>query len=185
MRKDSSESELFPEALVGRGISRRAALLATTASLFAILLDCPSSALAAESALDDAAFLDLSRVMTGYADLDPVIAARLFDAMRTADPGFGAAATRLATLDHDSRDPDTLLQAASREGLRDSALALVAAWYTGSVGTKSDGAVVAYANALMYRPIRDALPAPTYCGGGPLWWTAEPPPLRRVTEATP
>lgn len=27
----------------------------------------------------------------------------------------------------------------------------------------------------MYRPVKDALIVPTYCGNGPLWWTAAPP----------
>lgn len=35
--------------------------------------------------------------------------------------------------------------------------------------------LVAYEEALMYQPVRDALTVPTYCSYGPMWWTAAPP----------
>ena len=65
--------------------------------------------------------------------------------------------------------------------LRELALAIVAAWYTGTVagnpanGTKS--IVVAYAEALMYRTVADGQVVPTYCNYGPLWWLKAPPPI--------
>ena len=54
-------------------------------------------------------------------------------------------------------------------------LTLVAAWYTGTVGHGQQAEIVSYADALMYRPVSDGLPVPTYCLDGPLWWSAPPP----------
>jgi fructose 5-dehydrogenase small subunit len=63
-------------------------------------------------------------------------------------------------------------------------LTLVAAWYTGTVGHGQQAEVVSYADALMYRPVSDGLPVPTYCLGGPLWWPGLPPPAG-VSAPTP
>jgi hypothetical protein len=35
--------------------------------------------------------------------------------------------------------------------------------------------MVSYVDALMYRPVSDGLPAPTYCLNGPIWWTGPIP----------
>ena len=70
------------------------------------------------------------------------------------------------------------MAAARQAGLQDLASDIVAAWYTGTVGRGPTAVVVAYEEALMYQPVRDALTVPTYCSYGPLWWTAAPP-LRR------
>ena len=43
-----------------------------------------------------------------------------------------------------------LLRSAQTAGLGDAALAVVTAWYTGTVGTGAKVEVVAYADALMY-----------------------------------
>jgi hypothetical protein len=135
------------------------------------------TAYADDPTLDDSSFLTLSKAATGSDVIDPVVSARLFDALKKADPTFASRATALRAMVREPTDCEALLAAAGAAGLRDTMLALVAAWYTGSVGPKNDGQVVAYADSLMYRPISDAMTAPTYCANGPLWWTGDPPPL--------
>jgi hypothetical protein len=135
-----------------------------------------ASAVPAFAQVPDYDFLVLSRAVTGHDDLDPVTASRIEVAMAKSDPGFSARARALAELIKGKVDPAVLLNAAEGAGLRDTMLAIVSAWYTGTVGTGSQAAVVSYADALMYWPVRDGLTVPTYCGYGPLWWTRPVPP---------
>ncbi len=159
--------------------TRRTFLLATAAvtSGFGVFSG-PTGAQAqqpAPAALDDVGFLRLSKAVTGHADLDPTIASRLLAALHRADPGFIDHAAHLARLVHDGQPPEALLAAADAAGLRDTMLTLVAAWYTGTVGHGQQAEMVSYADALMYRPVSDGLPVPTYCFNGGIWWTGPPP----------
>ena len=88
--------------------------------------------------------------------------------MKRAEFGIAAAGWVVATTDRGIAKAANLVK---------PALALVAAWYTGCVSESANAPIVAYDDALMYRPTRDALPVPTYCLGGPAWWTTDPPPL--------
>lgn len=123
-----------------------------------------------------AAFLALSQRLTGHDDLDAETAARIHQAMAGRSADFPGQSEHLARLAQDAASPEAVLEGAAAAGLRETALAIVAAWYTGTVGSDSSGTVVAYRNALMYRPVSDAMSAPTYCPAGPAWWTREPPP---------
>jgi len=160
------------------GTTRRTFLLATVAATSGLgVLTDPVGAEAQQSpaALTDPEFLRLSKAVTGHADLDATISSRLMAAMHRADPSFVDHAAGLARLVHDGQDPEASLAAAATAGLRDTVLALVAAWYTGTVGHGQQAEMVSYADALMYRPVSDGLPVPTYCFNGPLWWQGSPP----------
>jgi hypothetical protein len=130
-------------------------------------------------------FLALSRAVTGHGDLNVQTASRIHAAMTASDPGFSARAGQLAMLAGSHADPTALLAAAEGAGLRDTMLAIVSAWYTGTVGTGSQTVVVSYADALMYWPVRDGLTVPTYCSNGPLWWTRPVPPADVTSLASP
>lgn len=122
-----------------------------------------------------ARFLAFSKAITGHDDIDPVTAARIREAMLQGDAAFAQQAASLAGLVQPGIAPDALLGAATSAGLREAALAVVTAWYTGTVVAGQKTTVVAYEHALMYRPVADALTVPTYCNEGPMWWTAAPP----------
>lgn len=169
------------------GIGRREAVLAAAAvSVQAVLLGWPgptgaqstASGVGAVSAADGEAiqrFLAFSRAITGHDDVDVITAGRIRAAMVGGDAAFAQTADVLAALVQPGIAPDTLLSAAEGAGLRDAALAVVSAWYTGTVGTGTKVTVVAYEQALMYRPVADGLTVPTYCNEGPIWWTGAPP----------
>jgi hypothetical protein len=164
------------------GITRRA--FAAGAAVTMMLTACrdnspPSNDVRAPDTqtLMDPAFLSLSQVLTGHADLDPLIAGRIAQAFRRLFPDLASAFEALAALAKKHPDASGLLQAASATGQQEAALAIVAAWYTGTVGTGLSAQSVAYAAALMNRPVADALAPPTYQLGGPGWWIAEPPPV--------
>jgi fructose 5-dehydrogenase small subunit len=173
------------------GVRRRALMVATAvagASVLAPEMLAPSRAAgrAAARALnpDEAQFLAVSRAVTGHQDLNPEIATRLFAAMVRTFPDYGARIAALSHLTQAGGKPEEILARAEEANQRQAMLGLVAAWYTGSVRDRTNAPMVAYYDALMYRPTSDALPVPTYCFGTPAWWTETPPPLG-VSVASP
>ncbi|NIE63501.1 sugar dehydrogenase complex small subunit [Burkholderia sp. Ax-1719] len=128
-------------------------------------------------------FVALSQALTGRRNLDVGIGARLFTALGNADRGFAARAAALAQRMQPGVTPQQLLAAADAANLGDTAHAIVAAWYTGTVGHGTKAVMVTYANALMYGTVGDGMSPPTYCANGPLWWTAEPPPADVTSPA--
>ncbi len=128
-------------------------------------------------------FVAVSQALTGHRDLDAGIGARLFSALSGADRGFAARAAELAKRIRPGQTPQQLLAAADEANLRDTALAIVTAWYTGTVGHGTKAVMVTYANALMYGTVGDGMSPPTYCANGPLWWIAEPPPADVTSPA--
>lgn len=143
----------------------------------------PSGAVAASPAPGSMLFYTLSQAITGHQQLRAETAARIEQAMRSNVPGFAGHLPKLGALVKSGQPARELLAAATdaHPALRELALAIVAAWYTGTVtgnpanGTKS--IVVAYAEALMYRTVADGQVVPTYCNYGPLWWLKAPPPI--------
>lgn len=155
--------------------SRRSVLLGISVALFAAACSEQQSTVPRDigDPVPDPGFLKLSKALTGKDDLNEVTAARLSAAFRRLAPEVHGSFASLARLHED--DPSALLAAAETHGLKAAALAIVAAWYTGSLGKAPRSATVAYRDALMQRPVADAMYPPTYAAGGPGWWTAAPP----------
>lgn len=161
---------------VPTGLSRRAFVAGMAVSMLLAACRQSSQQTTAPSATPaDPAFLNMSQALTGHADLDPVTAARISHGFGQLYPEMKAHFPALAALAAEHPQPNALLAAATAGGLAETALAIVAAWYTGTVGKGQNAISVAYADALMVRPVADALYPPTYSLGGPAWWTAEPP----------
>ncbi|AIF48282.1 hypothetical protein HY57_14020 [Dyella japonica A8] len=114
-------------------------------------------------------------MLTGKTDLEPLMAARMAEAFKTADPSTYAHVAELSQLATHVTEPSALVEAAGPA--KAAALAIIAAWYTGTVGKGSQAVTVAYRDALMQRPVADALSPPTYALGGPAWWVAPTPEL--------
>jgi hypothetical protein len=117
--------------------------------------------------------MHLSQVLTGKLDLDAITAARMADAFKTLFPQMSSQVAKLAMLAVHATDPASLIDASGEA--KPAALAIIAAWYTGTVGNGAQAVTLAYRDALMQRPVADALWPPTYARGGPGWWTAAPP----------
>ncbi len=66
--------------------------------------------------------------------------------------------------------------------LKETALAIISAWYLGVVTDTSEGEVFAYEYALMYGPTRDVMTIPSYAISGPNRWTADAPPLDSMPQ---
>lgn len=167
-----------PEGLEGsgQGLTRRTFLLAVgSASLLAACSGkTPAPAASATPAKHaDGRFLQLSQALTGKTDLDPATAGRIEAAFAKLHPDMHAQFPALAAKAQQVQAPEALLAAAG--DARPTALAIITAWYTGSVGKGPQAITVSYRDALMQRPVDDGLFPPTYAQGGPAWWTAEPP----------
>jgi fructose 5-dehydrogenase small subunit len=162
------------------GLSRRAFVAGMAVSmLLAACSDSPGTqhAIAPSAIPADPAFLKLSQALTGCTDLDPDTAARISQGFGQLYPEMKKQFAALIALVGAHSEPNALLAAATQSGLSEPAMAIVAAWYMGTVGKGQDAISVAYADALMFRPVADALYPPTYSLGGPGWWTAAPPPV--------
>jgi hypothetical protein len=134
----------------------------------------------------DAGFLLLSQRLTDHANVSPVTAQRIRDALIPAGVKQAAQVDQLVALANQHTTAESLLEAATQVGLKDLALGIVAAWYTGTVGLGTSAVMVAYEEALMYQPVRDGLTVPTYCNFGPLWWTGMPPDVAQMpADASP
>ncbi|MBR0559773.1 sugar dehydrogenase complex small subunit [Neokomagataea anthophila] len=130
----------------------------------------------ANEALEDQ-FFQISKKTTGHANLDPIIARRLLSALRTVFPSYDEKISQLAKHITDDDTPEDILTKANTCGQSDTVHNLIAAWYIGTATRHMNAPVIAYYNALMYQPTRDALPVPTYCFAEPGWWAQDPPPL--------
>lgn len=134
---------------------------------------------------ETAAFLAFSKAITGHSELDETTAGRICAAMLAASAEFAGQLQKLAALAGQNLEPKALLAQADTAGLRGTALSVVAAWYTGTVGTGPKATMVAYAKALMYQPVSDGMTVPTYCNYGPVWWTVAPPAIRVAAPVEP
>lgn len=158
----------------GHGITRRNLMMTGVAS--AIMLAAGSNLAWAQPRTPDSAldpFLDLSRTVTGYTDLSLLTARRIHDAL-VADRA--AELDKLLSLAKGKSDAKVIQSLAREASLGDMLIAVISAWYTGTVTGKTQTTVVAYREALMYRPVDDGLIVPTYCNKGPMWWRDILPP---------
>lgn len=133
-----------------------------------------AQASAAASAAD---FLKLSTFLTNGKSLDVTLASRYLAALNKHDPKFGDALAALQSTIAESKaaNIDELLERPDlADPARQTIKTIVSAWYLGVVGEDDKAELIAYAEALMYRPTADVLVVPTY-GGGPDSWGAKPP----------
>ncbi|BEM59714.1 hypothetical protein SME22J_35750 [Serratia marcescens] len=124
----------------GKGVSRRNVLLGLASTLVATALaGAPFLTLAeqhtaAQNPLLFARFFALSRQLTERQDIDPGISARIFTALRLANPQFSSQVERLSARVKAGQSARQLQQIAGQLGLLALVSAIVTAWYTGTVG---------------------------------------------------
>jgi hypothetical protein len=155
---------------------RRKVLALVIASTFVPELAHAASSVAASASGDR--FMALSLFATGRSKLDPKIGAGLLAALRDADASFAAAADSLAVDAASGKYPDVeTLESATKGTPKHAALmALISAWYTGTVAVKGKPRVVTVSDALMYQPIADGSHIPGLCAGAANSWAELPYP---------
>ena len=151
--------------------------------LLALLLASPvlsaswAAPMAQEAGAADAAtagekFMTLSVFATGRSKLDPELGASLLAALRASDASFAAAVDDLAADASSGKYSDVEgLEAGVRGTPKHAALlALISAWYTGTVSVNGQTRFVALGNALMYPLIADGSHIPGNCAGAVDSW---------------
>ena len=165
----------------GTGFSRRQLLKGLTSAMVAsTLLGFPFLSLAEKetataSPVIFGQFYLISQAITEHKNISEGASAQIFNVFHRSHPDFAAQVTQLHALVKTGQSAKALQEAARQQGLGDLVTLIVTAWYTGTVGHGTDSILISYKDALMYRPVSDGLIVPTYCGNGPLYFTAAPP----------
>jgi hypothetical protein len=123
-------------------------------------------------------FMTLSVFATGRSKLDPEMGASLLAALRESDASFAAAVDDLAVDASSGKYSDVEgLETGVRGTPKHAALlALIAAWYTGTVSVNGQTRFVTLGNALMYPLIADGSHIPGNCAGAVDSWANLPLP---------
>src|SRR5262245_45065545 len=142
--------------------------------LLALLISSPWLAAAAQGLSAGAAgekFMALSKFATGRAELDADIGAALFAVFPHNLDALGADAAS-----GKYRDVEALEAAVRGTPKHDALLALISAWYTGSVTVNGKERFVTLSGALMYGPIAEGSHIPGQCAGAVNSWADLPYP---------
>jgi hypothetical protein len=138
-------------------------------SVFAAADAAPASPAAA------AAFQKLSQFLTSK-PLNAVLAQRYYDALKKRDPGLDKSVAALGALVEQAKlahMDDYLALPDVDKGLDTCAKTIVKSMYLGVVSDDEKAELIAYKEALMYKPTEDVLVVPTY-GRGPESWGTKP-----------
>ena len=151
-------------------------LLLTGAMIAPPLLNAQSTAAAGPAASPK--FMELSTLLIDH-HLDAGIGARLAAAMAKLNPAINAQIDQILDIakTHNAKIVEDFFPAIPDGELKQTALAIISAWYMGVISDAPDAEVFAYELALMYRPTSDVMTLPSYAISGPNGWTADVPPL--------
>lgn len=176
-----------PTDLPPRAIDRRRFVAGLAAAWPAAWLagGLGGGALAEVAATGDApaSFMSRSRLLTGHDEIRDEVAPLAWAALSRRHPDFDDRYRKLdAALDRDGVDGFAAIASSgpmSDPALKETAMAIIGAWYLGRVGkvevfSETASTFVTFADALMWAPTVDVTVVPTYSRAGPGHW-AEPP----------
>jgi len=137
-----------------------------------------ATAVAAPGGADAMPFMALSRLLIDH-QLDEQVGYRLAVAMTAMKPELPRQIDTLLAIAHDrdARIVEDFFDHIADPALKQTALAIISAWYVGVLVDAPDAEVFAYELALMYQPTRDVMTIPTYAISGPNGWTSDAPAL--------
>lgn len=166
-------------------LARREVLVgALYAGGLAALVALPSVSAAASWSDESAAqFMEISSLLVPHR-LNEEIGKRIGAAMSGLNPSLPAQVTGLLAIakGKNARVVEDFFPDVPEGPLKETALAIISAWYLGVVSDAPDAEVFAYEYALMYQPTRDVMTIPSYAISGPNGWTAEAPPLSNMPD---
>ncbi|WP_168788932.1 sorbitol dehydrogenase family protein [Paraburkholderia aromaticivorans] len=122
-------------------------------------------------------FVQISKLLTGQASLDAMLAGRLYRALTADDGGFGEQHQRLLAYINDHKaDPMQLQQMldAEKSALAPVPRRIVTAWYTGIVGEGERARCIAFETNLLNVITADKLKPPSYSYGVYGSWATQP-----------
>jgi len=128
-------------------------------------------------------FLELSAVLIPRR-LNAVVGKRIGAAMNALHPSLSEQVEELLAIakKKNARVVEDFFPDVPEGPLKESALAIISAWYLGVASPAPDAEVFAFEYALMFQPTRDVMTIPSYAISGPNAWSADAPPLSDVPE---
>jgi hypothetical protein len=141
------------------------------------------SAMAAWSEEASARFMEISSLLIQHR-LNQDIGRRMGAAMGALNSQLSDQVTELLTIakNKNAKIVEDFFPDIPEGPLKETALAIISAWYLGVVTDAADAEVFAFENALMYQPTRDVMTIPSYAISGPNGWSADAPPLENMPD---
>src|ERR1700745_1516397 len=130
-----------------------------------------------------AQFMEISSLLIPH-HLNEEVGKRIGAAMSALNPALSEQVAALLAIakNKNARIVEDFFPDVPEGPLKETALAIISAWYLGVVSDAPDAEVFAYEYALMYGPTRDVMTIPSYAVSGPNGWTADAPPLDNMPE---
>ncbi|WMD20887.1 sugar dehydrogenase complex small subunit [Achromobacter seleniivolatilans] len=178
----STQSYWPRENLTSFGLARRNALLASAAGIALIAAGGIPAARAADTsrgvlASPPSNFQEVSRYLTGEAQLEPGLSSRLYAGLLAVNPQFTDALNALAASIRRHTGPaetlDVTLAIVDPE-LPSVAKQILTAWTLGVTGNGLQARCLAFEDALSYRFVRDKTRPPSYAYGQYGSWSSQP-----------
>jgi hypothetical protein len=141
------------------------------------------SAMAAWSEEASARFMEISSLLIQHR-LNQDIGRRMGAAMGALNSQLSDQVTELLTIakNKNAKIVEDFFPDIPEGPLKETALAIISAWYLGVVTDAADAEVFAFENALMYQPTRDVMTIPSYAISGPNGWSSDAPPLENMPD---
>jgi hypothetical protein len=118
--------------------------------------------------------MEISSLLAHHLDAD--VRARLAVAMKALNPGIDQDIDKILDIANtkNARLVEDFFPDFPDAELKDTALAIISAWYTAVVVDAPNAEVFAYELALIYQPSSDVMTIPSYAISGPNGWNACP-----------
>jgi hypothetical protein len=142
-----------------------------------------SAALAAWSNESSARFMEISSLLIPHR-LNEEIGKRIGAAMSALNSSLSEQVAELLAIarNKNARIVEDFFPDVPEGSLKQTAHAIISAWYLGVVTDAADAEVFAFEFALMYQPTRDVMTIPSYAISGPNGWSADAPPLENMPD---
>lgn len=123
-------------------------------------------------------FMGISKLLVPH-ELDSFVGNKIYNALSDTEESFDNTVTELQDfiMKNDVVDVEHLIPALTDAALKNSALKIISAWYSGVVHGKSGDRVVAFEEALMFKVTNDVMTIPSYAKSAPNAWNANAVPL--------
>lgn len=168
------------------GLARRQVLLGGLSLVggLAVVPTLPAIAAAGAWSQESAArFMEISSLLIPH-HLHEEVGKRIGAAMSALNPSLSEQVAALLAIARNKNAAivEEFFPDVPEGPLKETALAIISAWYLGVVKDADDAEVFAFEYALMYQPTRDVMTIPSYAISGPNAWPAEAPPLENMPD---
>jgi fructose 5-dehydrogenase small subunit len=147
------------------------------------LMPPTTSALTAWTEESSVSFMEISSLLIPH-QLNHEVGRRMGAAMNVLNPLLSQQVTDLLTIakNKNAKAVEDFFADVPEGPLKETALAIISAWYLGVIKDADEAEVLAFEFALMYQPTRDVMTIPSYAISGPNAWPSDAPPLENMPD---